>query len=153
MTTSLAALYLKELEAEAPATRACLERLSPNLADWKPHEKSMPLGYLSLVVAEIPRWITTIVTVGEIDFGTWKQEKPALGAPMVAHFEENMAGARKALAGVSDEAFDGNFELKMKGKVLMSTPKGKSVSESINHLVHHRGQLTVYMRLNNILVP
>lgn len=145
--------YLKELEAEIPATRKCIERVPESLYDWKPHEKSMAMGYLTLLVAEIPKWITHMIEVGEIDFATYEHFKPKTTAELVKHFDENIQGAKNALQHVSNEALSGNFTLKNKGQVLYSSPIKENISSTINHLVHHRGQLTVYMRLNNILVP
>jgi uncharacterized damage-inducible protein DinB len=145
--------FSRELEAEVTASRKCLERIPERLFDWKPHEKSMTLGYLALLVAEIPKWIEYIIEKSEIDFATFEHFHPKTTAELVNHFDENLQNARKAIQNTSDEEFSKFFYLKMKGQVLMKSPKGESVGQSINHLVHHRGQLTVYMRLNNILVP
>jgi uncharacterized damage-inducible protein DinB len=151
--TTLGAGFLKELEAEAPATRKCLERIPETLFRWKPHEKSMDMGYLALLVAEIPRWITYVIEKSEIDFATFGHFQPKTTAELVKHFDENLKGAQNALRNVSNEALAGTFYLKNQGQVLFSSPKEESVGQSINHLVHHRGQLTVYMRLNGIPVP
>ncbi len=145
--------YLKELEAEAPASRKCLERISANLFDFKPHEKSMAMGYLALLVAEVPKWIQVMAEGGEIDFATWKHIEYKNAGDLVRHFDENMAAAKKALQNISDEEIAKTFELKAGGKTVMSMPTKDFIGSSINHLVHHRGQLTVYMRLNNIPVP
>lgn len=150
---TLADWFLRELEAEAPASRKCLERIPMNLSSWKPHEKSMPLGYLALLVSEIPLWITETVKTGVIDFAKWKHFEPKKTAELVNHFDENMKGVRAALQNATDETLDGAFYLKNGGQVLASLSKKDSVGQSINHLVHHRGQLTVYMRMNNIAVP
>ena len=146
-------MFLKELEAEKASTRKCLERISPELFGWKPHEKSMTMGYLSLLVAEIPRWIAFIVEKGEIDFVTFKHFQPQTTAELVNHLDENMKGAKAALGNISDETLARQFYLKNNGEVLFSASVEYNISSSINHLVHHRGQLTVYMRLNNIPVP
>ncbi len=146
-------MYLKELEAEAAATRKCLERIPESLYSYKPHEKSMALGYLVSIVSEIPRWITNILEVGEINFATWEKYNPQNTADNLKRFDENMAGARKALENASDETMQKLFYLKMGDQVLMEDPRGSSVSSTLNHWVHHRGQLTIYMRLNNIPVP
>ena len=151
--TTLGQLYLKELEAEAPASRKCLERIPENLFDYKPHEKSMAMGYLALLVAEVPKWISTMASGGEIDFATWKHIDYKTAGDLVKHFNENMAAAKKALENISDEDISKTFELKAGGKVLMSMPIKDFIGSTINHSVHHRGQLTVYMRLNNISVP
>jgi uncharacterized damage-inducible protein DinB len=145
--------YLKELEAEAAASRKCLERIPPELFTWKPHEKSMQMGYLALIVAEIPRWISTMIEQSEIDFATFKHAQPQNTADLTRQFDENIELARKALQSTSDEALTESFSLKNNGQILFTSPKKENISSSINHLVHHRGQLTVYMRLNNIPVP
>jgi uncharacterized damage-inducible protein DinB len=152
-TNAIASAFLRELEAEAPAARKCLERIPAALFDWKPHEKSMPLGYLSLLVAEIPKWIQVTIEDSVIDFATFQHFQPKTTAELVSHFDENLKGAKNALQNVSDKELTGLFYLKNKGQVLMSMPKNDSVGSTLNHLVHHRGQLTVYMRLNNIPVP
>ena len=152
-TNTAASGYLKELEAEAPACRKCLERVPESLFGWKPHEKSMPLGYLSLLVAEIPKWIQATIEESVIDFATFKHFQPKTTIELVNHFDENLNAAKNALRTVSDKELEELFYLKNKDKVLMSASKNDSVGSTINHLVHHRGQLTVYMRLNNIPVP
>ncbi len=145
--------YWKELEAEATASRRCLERIPEKLSEWKPHEKSMTMGYLALLVAEIPRWIYHIIELGDIDFGTFKVSEAGNAEELVKLFDKNLAAAKEALQKVSDEALDETFSLRNQGKVLFSSPKKDNISQSIIHLVHHRGQLTVYMRLNGIPVP
>jgi len=150
---TLGQLYLKELEAEAPASRKCLERIPENLFDYKPHEKSMAMGYLALLVAEVPKWIQAMAEGGEIDFATWKHIDYKTTADLVNHLDQNMAAAKLALQKISDADITKNFNLKAGGKVLMTMPTENFISSSINHWVHHRGQLTVYMRLNNIPVP
>lgn len=152
-TPTLGPAFLKELEAEAAASRKCLERIPADLFGWKPHEKSMAMGYLALLVAEIPKWITYMVEKGDIDFATFEHFQPKTTAELVQHFEENLEGVKNALRNVSDEALAKTFSLKNHGQVLFSSPIKDNIGSSINHLVHHRGQLTVYMRLNNIPVP
>jgi uncharacterized damage-inducible protein DinB len=146
-------MFLKELQAEAPASRKCLERVPERLFEWKPHEKSMPLGYLSLIVAEIPKWIQLAIEASEIDFAKFEHFHPKTTAELVRHFDENLEGVKKVLASATDEELSELFHLKLNGQTLMSVPKKDTIGSNINHLVHHRGQLTVYMRLNDIPVP
>ncbi len=145
--------FSKELDAEAGSCRKCLERIPESLFTWKPHEKSMPMGYLSLLVAEIPKWIMRMIETSEIDFATWEHFQPKTTAELVNHFDENLIGAKSALNSIRDEKLSEPFYLKMKGRVLVTLPLKDNIQPTINHLVHHRGQLTVYMRLNNIPVP
>lgn len=145
--------FLHELNAEYKATRACLEKIPESLFDYKPHPKSMAMGYLALLVAEIPLWIKHMVTDGEIDFVTFKHLSPKTNRELVDHFEENMAAARKALETATDEDLQASFSLKANGQVLYTSKKVADIGITLNHWVHHRGQLTVYMRLNDIPVP
>ena len=145
--------FLNELEAESTATRKCLERVPEKLYDWKPHQKSMTLGYLALLVAEIPKWITHMIEKSEIDFATFQHFKPKTTSELLQHFDENIQGAKNALQKVSNKELSEPFFLKNQGQTLFSSPKKDNVGSSINHLVHHRGQLTVYLRLNDIAVP
>ena len=153
MSNTITQSFLKELNAEYGATRACLERIPETLFEYKPHPKSMNLGYLTLLVAEIPLWIKHMVTDGEIDFVTFKHITPKTTKELVDHFEDNMNAARNALQATSDEALQSPFVLKANGQVLYSAPKIADIGATLNHWVHHRGQLTVYMRLNDIPVP
>jgi uncharacterized damage-inducible protein DinB len=152
-TATYALEYLHELEAETQATRKCLERVPETLYDWKPHEKSMNMGYLVLLVAEIPKWITYIIEKSEIDLATFPHFKPKTTADLINHYDENIEGARRAMQNASEEDLSGNFTLKSNGQVLFTSPKKENIGSTLNHWVHHRGQLTVYMRLNNIAVP
>lgn len=153
MSTVRTEILLHELNVEYRATKACLERIPETLFDYKPHPKSMTMGYLTLLVAEIPLWIKYMVTDGEIDFVTFKHAAPKTNSELVAHFEDNMKAAREALRSVTDEALEENFSLMANGQLLYTAKKRNDIGVTINHWVHHRGQLTVYMRLNNIDVP
>lgn len=150
---TLGQFFLKELEEEETASRKCLERISENLFNYKPHEKSMGLGYLALLVAEMPLWIEQMVEVGEINFATFKHTQPKNTEELVAYFNENMTKAKKSLSAVTDEQMQKMFTLKSGEQVLMTMKIDDSISSTIRHWVHHRGQLTVYMRLNNLPVP
>ncbi len=153
MNNTKAKGFLHELNLEYPATKACLERIPGSLFEYKPHPKSMTMGYLALLVAEIPLWIKHMVTDGEIDFATFKHASPKTNKELMDHFEENMAAARKVLDSANDETLQGDFTLKANGQVLYTSKKIIDIGVTLNHWVHHRGQLTVYMRLNDIPVP
>lgn len=145
--------YLQELKAESVATRKCLERIPENVYGFKPHEKSMGMGYLTLLVAEIPKWIRDMIEVSVIDFATYQHFQLTTTDKLLAHYDENLAGAINALSSITDESLQKPFELKNDGRLLFSAPKLESIGSTLNHWVHHRGQLTVYMRLNDIAVP
>ena len=145
--------FISEFEAEIPATKKCIERIPEKLFNWKPHEKSMTLGYLTLLVAEIPMWISTMIKTREIDFKTFKHAEPRTTSEMVTYFDENVNGAKQAFQELSIEDLFKPFVLKNGDQIIISSPLNENISSTLNHWVHHRGQLTVYMRLNDILVP
>lgn len=149
----IAAEYLRELESEARATRECLEQVPFDEPDWKPHQKSMPLNYMASMIAEMPKWIEYIIVEGNIDFGSFEHAKIETTEQLVTAFDENMVNVRKAFGQFSDENLGETFTLKNQGQLLMSSPKGEIISQSINHLVHHRGQLTVYLKLLGKKIP
>lgn len=151
--TTLGQLYAKELEAEVAATKKCIERIPLDLYNYKPHERSMSLGNLTKLVADIPKWIKLAIKDGVVDFATYEHFKPNSPGELVKHFEENVKDAKAVLENVTDEALEEMFYLKNNGQELMRDTKKDTVRSSINHMVHHRGQLTVYMRLNDIAVP
>ena len=152
-SSQLAAEYIRELESEVRATRECLANAPMDKPDWKPHEKSMPLGYLAVLVADIPRWIQYAIEKGEVDFATYPQAKATTGDELVEHFDRSVEAAKQSLAAISDERLKETFYLKNDGQELMKAPIDETIMSSINHMVHHRGQMSVYMRLLDIPVP
>ncbi len=149
----LANLFAQELQAEHTATRKCLEKIPESIYSFKPHPKSMELGYLALLVAEIPLWLVHIIKEGVIDFATYKRFQLTTGEALLKHYDDSFKNAVETLQQASEDQLQGNFVLQNGGQQLWSTPKKEAIGSSINHWVHHRGQLTVYMRLNDIPVP
>lgn len=145
--------FVSEFEAEIPATRKCVERIPEKLFGWKPHERSMTLGYLTLLVAGIPHWLTLMIKTREIDFQTFKTAEPKSTREMVSHYEDNVKETRLAFQQLPAEDLSKPFVLKNGDQILINSPLVENISSTLNHWVHHRGQLTVYMRLNDILVP
>jgi uncharacterized damage-inducible protein DinB len=153
MANVLCREFLEELESEVASSRKCLEKIPESLFKWKPHERSMEMGYLASLVAGIPRWITFMIEKGVIDLSSFGRDGSKSSGDLVKQFDQNLEGVRKALQNANDESLSEPFTLKNQDQVLFSSPKRESIRQAINHLVHHRGQLTVYMRLNNIPVP
>jgi uncharacterized damage-inducible protein DinB len=145
--------FSREIESEVRATRRCLEAISEKLYKYKPHEKSMEFGYLALLVADIPRWISDMILKSEIDLASYKRFELSTTAALLKYFDDNIIEARRVLEHAGNDELANLFELKVAGKVVMSSTKKESVQQAVNHWVHHRGQLTVYMRLNDIPVP
>jgi uncharacterized damage-inducible protein DinB len=151
-------LFLGELDREGPLTRRALEAVPEGRDDWKPHAKSMPLGRLAGLVAQMPSWLTMIVEKDELDVvpppGTPSQIKQLkTRQELVQAMEDGIAGARKALRGTSEAHLMKPWQLKARGQVVVEQPRHVMLRDSINHLAHHRGQLTVYLRLNDAPVP
>src|SRR3954471_8380780 len=122
--------FLRELESEATATRKCLAKVPEDRFGWKPHPKSMYLGYLAVLVAEIPKWIYTMVEKSEIDFATFQHSQAKNATELVSHFEENLKAAKAALQNVSDDTLAQPFYLKSHGQVVFTSPKKESISSS-----------------------
>jgi uncharacterized damage-inducible protein DinB len=151
-------LFSAQVEREAPILRRVLERVPEGRADWKPHEKSMPLGYLATLVASMPGWIKMAIAQDELDLNPpggnkykpreWKTTRDLLDT-----LEESVAQARGALAATTDEHLATPWRLLVAGKVVSESPRHVVIEDTFTHLAHHRGQLTVYMRLNQAAVP
>jgi len=150
---SISDFFLAELDLEMPTTRRLLERVPSEKATWKPHEKSFPMGHLAQLVARMPGWLPHIVRETSLDlggFGGYSFEKTET---LLAEFDRNVKDAREALAHARDEDYLVSWSLKAGGRVLMSMRRIAMVRQTINHLVHHRGQLTVYLRLVDVPLP
>ena len=150
---------LGEVEREGPLTRRAVEAVPEGKDDWKPHPKSMPLGRLAGLVAMMPGWLSMMIEKDEMDLkpkpGTTSQFQKELKTKKdrLAMVDESVAGARKALQGTTDEHLMKPWRLLMDGKVVVEQPRYVMLQDSIAHMAHHRGQLTVYLRLNDIPVP
>jgi len=148
-------LLLVEFDEEAKKTRAMLERVPMN-ADYKPHAKSMPLGKLAPHVAELAGFGVTILTTPELDFG--KSSSPRVpfesSAQLVKVFEDGASKVRAALKTTSENAWNEPWKLSFQGKPLFNGSRFLAYRQMfLNHLVHHRAQLGVYLRLNNKPLP
>jgi uncharacterized damage-inducible protein DinB len=153
-------LLLAELDREAVGSRKALERVPEGKNDWKPHEKSMPLGYLATIVATIPAWLDLLVNQDELDINPpggskhqpqeWKTRKDLLEM-----FESSLKKGREVLQNTTDDRLlNTKWRMLSGGKLLMEQTRYEAVRGSVlNHMAHHRGQLTVYLRLNDEKVP
>ncbi|HKO54814.1 MAG TPA: DinB family protein [Thermoanaerobaculia bacterium] len=152
-------LFLGELEREAKPTRRTLEQVPDGLIDWRPHPRSMPLGYLATLVATLPSWIALMVNQPELDLRPVDREpfRPptrSTAAEYVAALDESVQQARQALSATTDEHLLTHWQLKAAGHVVTDQPRHIFIRDAVfNHLAHHRGQLTVYLRLNEAKVP
>lgn len=149
---------LAELDREVDRSRHALEQVPEGKYDWKPHEKSMAFGYLANMVATIPMWVTMQLTQPELDIAPKdgpKFEMPKLNSSgeYLAALDKAAAGAREAFQKTSDEHLKSNWQLKAGGKVVAEAPRYEMIQDSLLHLAHHRGQMTVYLRLMGAKVP
>lgn len=147
------ALSLKEFDAEMSSTRRVLERVPPDKLTWKPHEKSFSIGHLGMLVAWMPGWIAQTLREPFIDIGKAAGYSYKPPHELLAMFDENVKQARAALGEVTGDALEAPWSLRSGDHVLMTMPRGETVRQHLNHLIHHRGQLTVYLRLVDVPVP
>ena len=154
----LTALILSELDRETDRSRRALEQVPPGKYEWKPHEKSMIFGYLANMVATIPTWIVMIVNQDELDVAP-KGGPQHKAAPMntsqefLAALDKSAADARAALGNTTEAHLQTNWRLLAAGQVAIETTRYEMIRDTINHWAHHRGQMTVYLRLMGATVP
>jgi len=149
----ISATFLPEFDEEMKITRRLLERVPGEKGAWKPHEKSFSLGHLSQLVSWMPGWITQCMTNTSLDLSAGPKYSLETTASLLAAFDANVASARAALAAANDDAFQVNWSLTAGGKTFMTLPRVAVVRQTINHLIHHRGQLTVYLRMVDVPLP
>jgi uncharacterized damage-inducible protein DinB len=153
-------LFLKELEREGTLNARVLEQVPSGRDDWRPHPTSMPLGRLASLVATMPSWLSMMIERDEFDLNP-PQGQPqesfartfSTAEDLVQASNEGVAGARRALEAARDNDLVKPWQLKVAGTVVSQKPRHEFLRESINHLAHHRGQLTVYLRMNDAKVP
>jgi uncharacterized damage-inducible protein DinB len=155
----MADLFLAQLDAEAVRTRTALARVPEGRDDWKPHEKSMPFGRLAMLVARMPTWLPLILNKDELDLnptgGSNSDQRPLRSSTeLVQAHDEGVAQARTALTAATDShLMTTKWRLLVSGHVVSEDLRHIVVRDTFMHLSHHRGQLTVYLRLNGIAVP
>lgn len=156
---TIAEVLLPELDQEMAGTRRTLERVPMDRVDWRPHEKSMAMGYLAGHIAELPKW--AVLGLKEDSFDLAPPDGEPYRSPehesvesLLADFDANLSEARVAISAAPDEAFGEEWTLLRGGETLFTMPRLSVVRTFVlNHMVHHRGQLTVYLRLNGVPVP
>jgi uncharacterized damage-inducible protein DinB len=152
-------LYLGQLNREAEASRKAIERVPEGRNDWKPHERSMPLGLLAALVATMPGWVTIMIETDELNLDDPANEKfrtkpVATRAELLKQLDEGVSKSRRALEQTTEEHLKKPWRFIAGGKVLNDQPRHEMLTDSVfSHLAHHRGQLTVYLRLNEASVP
>jgi uncharacterized damage-inducible protein DinB len=144
---------LNELDQEMATTRRLLERVPDDKGEWRPHPKSFPLAHLAQLVARMPGWNTYALRDAKLDLSQSKGYSIESTATLLEEFDRSVAESREAIARATDEDFEKPWSLTMGEQVLMTMPAREVVRQNINHLSHHRGQLTVYLRLLDVPIP
>lgn len=150
--------FLAELESEAAKSRRVLEQAPEGKRDWKPHERSMQFGYMCDLVANIPSWIAFAITMDELDIAPKDGPKHApqpmnTSAELVAGLEKAVAQARDALQKTTDEHLATRWKLLAGGQLAMEQRRYEVIRDALLHSSHHRGQMTVYLRMLGAKVP
>ena len=156
----LTELLLAELDREAVSTRKTLQRVPEGKNDWKPHEKSMPLGALATIVANIPGWLDMVVNMDELDINPpggsrYRPPEWKTRSDLLAQFDASLEKGRQVLRATTDDRLlTTKWRMLNGGHVMSEQLRYQAVRDGVlNHLAHHRGQLTVYLRLNGASVP
>ena len=151
---SIAQAFLPELEREAATTRRVLERVPADKLDWRPHPKSMSLGQLSLHIATLPGNIAEIAAVEEFPVPDFVQEPAQSVAELLSELESGVAKAKALLNGLDDARALAEWKIVKDGRAILTVPRiGLVRSIMLNHWYHHRGQLSVYLRLLDVPLP
>jgi uncharacterized damage-inducible protein DinB len=154
----LTELFLAELTREVDRSRRVLEQVPEGKADWKPHERSMAFGYLANMVATIPSWVAMGITRDELDLkppggSTMKLEPMNSSGDYIRALDKSAAEARAALEQTTDDFLLTPWRLLVAGQLVWETPRHEMIRDTMNHWAHHRGQMTVYLRLMGAKVP
>jgi uncharacterized damage-inducible protein DinB len=154
----LTEFLLSELDREVERSRRALEQVPEGKYDWKPHEKSMIFGYLANMVATIPSWVAMEITQDELDVAPadgakMEQKRMDTSDALLEALDKTAATARSALEKTSEEHLLTSWRLLARGQVVLEAPRHVMIQDTINHWTHHRGQMTVYLRLMGAKVP
>jgi uncharacterized damage-inducible protein DinB len=142
-----------DFEEEMPSTRKVIERVPSDRGEWRPHPKSFPIGHLAQLVSWMPGWLTNMATQPRLDLMTSPSYSFETTDTLLATFDRNVREARAALSTLDDGKLDQSWSLVMGDKTVFSNAVGSALRQTLRHLVHHRAQLTVYLRMLDIPVP
>jgi len=153
MTT--ATIYLAELEQEAAKTKRILERIPADKLTWKPHEKSMTLGRLGMHIAELPNWIKSTVETEGFDFAksAYKPLVPDTKEQILEQFERSLTTGVETLSKVTEDELRVTWKATRGEQVVFALPRSGMIRNNLSHIIHHRGQLSVYLRLLGVPLP
>lgn len=144
---------LREFDQEMQVTRRVLERVPDGKADWKPHAKSFSLAHLAQLVARMPGWFTQMLRQPSLDLGGAQPYSNESPAALLAEFDRNASQARADIVATAHDGWKAEWSLTNGAQVLLKSTRADMVRQTMNHLVHHRAQLGVYLRLLDVPVP
>jgi uncharacterized damage-inducible protein DinB len=155
---TLKEILLGEFDREVARSRRALAQVPDGKYEWKPHDRSMILGYLAEMIATIPSWITKEITTDSLDIAPadgpkMKPEPKTTSAALIAALDQMSTEARAALQATTDDHLQTTWQLKARGAVVQEAPRYQMIQETFSHWSHHRGQMTVYLRLMGAKVP
>lgn len=150
---SIADRLLPEFDQEMASTRRVIERVPDDNPDWKPHPKSFSIAHLAQLLSWMPGWIGQTLTGTELDLAGGGEYSVETTETLLKTFDENVRSSRDAIAASEDADYDVPWSLKMKDTVIFAAPRRDVLRQHISHLSHHRGQMTVYLRLLDVPVP
>jgi uncharacterized damage-inducible protein DinB len=150
---SISDTLLPEFDQEMAATRRVIERVPDDDPGWKPHPKSFAIAHLAQLLAWMPGWIGQTLTNTELDLSGGAGYSMESTETLLELFDENVRQAREAIIAATDADYEVPWSLKARGHVVFTMPRGAVVRQHISHLSHHRGQMTVYLRLRDVPVP
>lgn len=150
---SITDALLPEFDQEMATTRRVIERVPDDKPEWKPHPKSFCIAHLAQLLSWMPGWIGQTLTNTELDLASGAGYSLEKTSTLLEAFDENVRTAREAIAAAKDSDYDVPWSLKLRGDVVFTLPRGVVVRQHISHLSHHRGQMTVYLRLLDVPVP
>ena len=153
MTRTIAQNFIAELSYERPATRTLLERVPDGKGPWKPHTKSSALGHLAQLVARMPAMMTTIVKGIDLDLAAGPGYTFETTETLLREFDDNVRELRASLEAAAEPDFDLTWKLLYAGETVDTGARQDVLRNTINHFVHHRAQLTVYLRMNDVPLP
>jgi uncharacterized damage-inducible protein DinB len=149
--------FIAELKHESSLTKKMLEKVPLDKKDWKPHEKSMTIGRLATHIAEINHWVSDIIHIDDFDFMKDFNFQPRTASSpeeLLEMFQTHLDKAINDLSSMNDEDFNKTWTVRRGEQVMFSTPKKVSIRGfALSHMIHHRGQLSVYLRLLDVPVP
>jgi uncharacterized damage-inducible protein DinB len=144
---------LKEFDEEMRTTRRVLERVPGDKLEWKPHPKSFSLAHLAQLVSWMPGWLTNALTETSLDLARGGQYSVEQPSALLTGFDKNVAEARATISASKDADYQVPWSLKHGDQVFFTMTRKEVIRQTLSHLSHHRGQLTVYLRMLDVAVP